>query len=492
MDVINNHLFSNYVLSMNFSEKRSRVTHSFGLDLSQVREVYGALNKKMRLHGWTTQELENGNVLVVRYENGIPTKEGYVLNRDQILRIIGYEKRVIVVLKQVENAITGLHFKGFVRAGVPFGRGSLYNCEGVKLFDGIVINWKQIGWGISYHEDGSKEYEGYWCNGCRCGYGTLYNNTGKMIYQGDWINGKPAREDYFDDDLPLNTRMKSLRLTVENQLSEFCSSSLPNLETLYICSNCFESVSLFCIDGLQHLRKIQVEENCFKKSGEKVSYFRSFQVMHCPVLQSIVIGSESFRNFGNVFSLKDLPQLSVLQIGDYCFRRVSKFVLDELPSLRELRIGSYSFTEDRISEEWDWEKVPDRSRSFHVTNCAALSSIHIDVYSFSDYDGEFELRYLPSLAVLSIGAVDEESFNFRFTPFVVRSRTESRDRTKISPTSSPSFWATTPSATPSTSSSRVGETSGLSFRFAQSRAAGRRLLCPVGKRGSQMLLGYEK
>ena len=97
------------------------------------------------------------------------------------------------------------------------------------------------------------------------------------------------------------------------------------------------------------------------------------------------------------------------------FNLVSTFKIDGLTSLTSLSIGSNSFTQhiDGFGN--------DSNKSFHILNCVKLESISIDIYSFSDYGGEFELSNLPQLHSIVIGQLNVLSYNFYSSPLNIES-----------------------------------------------------------------------
>ena len=97
----------------------------------------------------------------------------------------------------------------------------------------------------------------------------------------------------------------------------FDFSKYAALETLVLGNDCFGSVKTFRIDGLNRLKTIKIGINSFTLEknycGEDES--KSFHILNCESLESIVIGQYSFSDFGGEFELKNLPQLQSIQIG---------------------------------------------------------------------------------------------------------------------------------------------------------------------------------
>ena len=126
--------------------------------------------------------------------------------------------------------------------------------------------------------------------------------------------------------------------------------------------------------------------------------------------KSIIIPSKSYNTVrGLAFSHYNL--LEELVIGDSCFRLVDKFVIDGLNELKSLKIGKNSFTRRTDNNS---------SRSFVISNCIELESIEIGHHSFSDYGGGFKLVNLPKLSTIKIGEIGYDSYNFRYSSFVVK------------------------------------------------------------------------
>ena len=86
-------------------------------------------------------------------------------------------------------------------------------------------------------------------------------------------------------------------------------------------------------------------------------------------------------------------------------------MIDGLNELKSLKIGKNSFTRRTDNNS---------SRSFVISNCIELESIEIGHHSFSDYGGGFKLVNLPKLSTIKIGEIGYDSYNFRYSSFVVK------------------------------------------------------------------------
>ena len=103
-----------------------------------------------------------------------------------------------------------------------------------------------------------------------------------------------------------------------------------------------------------------------------------------------------------------------IEISNDCFESVQTFQIDGLNRLKTIKIGKNSFTQKKNSYG------DDKSKSFHILNCESLESIEIGEYSFSDFEGEFELKNLPQLQSIQIGIIRSDSYNFYNNSFVIR------------------------------------------------------------------------
>ena len=120
-------------------------------------------------------------------------------------------------------------------------------------------------------------------------------------------------------------------------------------------------------------------------------------------IKSLEIPSKCCNNV-NTLDLNRFKSLESIEIGDACFENVDLFRIDGLSRLKKLKIGENSFTHIKSTDEWKRDLVQNNARSFHVVNCPQLSLIEIGEFSFSDYAGQFELKNLPCLEGLKIGA----------------------------------------------------------------------------------------
>ena len=166
--------------------------------------------------------------------------------------------------------------------------------------------------------------------------------------------------------------------------SSFDLSTFSRLKWIIIGENNFYSVQTFRIDGLQRLRRLVVKNNSF----------------------AYIINTTN-QNDKRIFHISNCELLSSIEIGNECFESVKTFKIDGLNRLKTIIIGNSSFTQRKNSAQAGYQ-----TKSLHILNCASLESIQIGEYSFSDFAGGFELKNLPQLQSIQIGAVGKTSYNF--------------------------------------------------------------------------------
>ena len=111
----------------------------------------------------------------------------------------------------------------------------------------------------------------------------------------------------------------------------------------------------------------------------------------------------------SVLDLSRFVNLRELKVGDECFENVNEVKLIGLKELESVVIGENSFTKQK--NERFLKNDPDRH--FYLKNCERLRELKIGCCSFSDYS-VCEIENVPSLEVIEMGQLNEESFNFSY------------------------------------------------------------------------------
>ena len=106
----------------------------------------------------------------------------------------------------------------------------------------------------------------------------------------------------------------------------------------------------------------------------------------------------------SVFDVSELRWLKSIEIGDECFEYVKEVKMIGVNRLERVVIGKYSFTE---YDDDDYVL----SRRFYLKDCERLRELKMGCDSFCDYT-VCEIENVPSLEVIEMGELDEDSYNF--------------------------------------------------------------------------------
>ena len=285
---------------------------NYHIDISIIQNVQVCLGKEMKVDDWISLVLSNTECVVLLFDNGIFINEGFVVNDQKVLKVLGnhqfgdisYSEEQSIVVEGIIDLDHGTRFEGLVLTdkagiiGIPFGYGEMYDDDGLLVYKGVMIDWQRFGYGTSYHDNGCIEYEGYWCDDNRFGSGKVYDRHSNLVNE-------------------MNIGIKHLKLTDNCVLVDWDVSWLLNLESIEIGYVCFALVKTFEIDGLNGLKTIKIGNNSFtqKKNSCENNESKSFHILNCESLESIQIGEYSFSDYAGEFELKNLPQLQSIQIG---------------------------------------------------------------------------------------------------------------------------------------------------------------------------------
>ena len=131
------------------------------------------------------------------------------------------------------------------------------------------------------------------------------------------------------------------------------------------------------------------------------------QLLHNHIEELIVSNNSCNGREWNALDLSLMSHLRLLEVGDECFENVKEMKLIGLNQLERVVIGMNSFTKCKNDCGYD----PDRH--FYLKNCERLRELKIGRYSFSDYS-VCEIENAPSLEVIEMGELNDESYNFYY------------------------------------------------------------------------------
>ena len=112
--------------------------------------------------------------------------------------------------------------------------------------------------------------------------------------------------------------------------------------------------------------------------------------------------------------LSFFSNLKVFEVGDYSFAFVEEVKLIGLNHLERVKIGMKCFTKHKSGY------FGDPNRHFYLKDCERLRELKIGCYSFNDYS-VCEIENVPSLEMIEMGELDEESCNYRSASLELKS-----------------------------------------------------------------------
>ena len=171
--------------------------------------------------------------------------------------------------------------------------------------------------------------------------------------------------------------------------------------------NCFKYTEELKLIGMKMLESVIVGENCFtKKKSENDKNVYGLYVKNCESLRELKIGNHSFEEY-SVCEIESVVSLEVIEVGSDCFSNVSELKLIGMKGLERVLIGQNSFTKHKNGYGGDI------TRHFYLKDCERLRELKIGSYSFSDYS-VCAIENVPSLEVIEMGELNEESYNFYY------------------------------------------------------------------------------
>ena len=340
------------------SEEKEDGSKRVCVDTSTIPTENSLMQYDMTSHYEYGVWMENGKCYELRrslYENRL--LEGDLNSHE--MRV--YEENELKVVLTGENgcidlSASGKRWEGGVKNGRACGYGVLFNEEGRKEYEGFMLNGMKCLYGVEYYDDIERvSYVGCFCDGARYGKGIEYDRNGDVVYDGMWRNnGHYSCEDEND---VIDNRTESLNLVNSIITYSLCLPSFLNsLKRVVIGDESVRGIRELCMIGLNELESIRIGENLgngrtlqsnlyslFNRGGsrfnpsslpsnsprplfsfsppeeEKPHRKQCFyQIMNCPKLKSLEIGSDIFYDYES-FELLNLPSLEFITMGENCF-----------------------------------------------------------------------------------------------------------------------------------------------------------------------------
>ena len=208
--------------------------------------------------------------------------------------------------------------------GYCFEDGSFFrNGTGYLIDESSGAAIRESEWDHGKEIKGVDLYEGWYAKGIQDSIRGVFNN----LEQENMRTEEPSSP--FTSNIVEITRCEGLNeidtqvtdlviaSNIGNNLSSLNLDRYSWLKSIEIGDNCFCSVKTFRINGLNKLKKLKIGSCSFiqKKYCFYEDYSKSFHVLNCEKLESIIIGENSFSDFSGQFELMNLNSLKLLRIG---------------------------------------------------------------------------------------------------------------------------------------------------------------------------------
>ena len=305
---------------------------------------------------WVETDLESGSKVLCQIDDlGKRFGIGYFYLHDDIQRVSRWKDGAeIEVMKSFSNnnkmieyshgirEYEGEYENSLQRNYCRYGKGMEFLPDGTTvIFNGLYKDGKRNGTGIAYRKN-VPVYHGLWVDGHRLWcviaihefYVILFYGITALLFL---VFDIPIVIWFIIPILLIWRRFSVIRCGVDFVLANHnylkrhfivgngCCNRRhaltirpPLLRSIEIGDHCFRSVQTFRIDGLNRLESLEIRCKSFteKKNSDGNDVSKSFHIMNCESLKSIIIGRYSFSDFAGDFELKNLPQLQSIQIGE--------------------------------------------------------------------------------------------------------------------------------------------------------------------------------
>ena len=159
--------------------------------------------------------------------------------------------------------------------------------------------------------------------------------------------------------------------------------------------------------------KVVEKKEIVKDVRVRVSDFMGLVDVDCSVTE-LVIAAKYCNEGVKEVDLGRFVSLRVFEVEDECFANVREVRLIDLNELESVVIGENCFTKKKNY----WRN--DSSRHFYLKNCERLRELKIGLGSFEEYS-VCEIENVPSLEMIEIGDVNEDSGHFYYASLELKS-----------------------------------------------------------------------
>ena len=148
--------------------------------------------------------------------------------------------------------------------------------------------------------------------------------------------------------------------------------------------------------------------------------WREWESVDCRVSELVIAAKCCNEMRVKKVDLGRFVSLKVFEVGNYSFAFVDEVKLIGLNQLERVLIGQKCFTKDGFdSDDCDY----DPYRRFYLKDCERVRELKIGYCSFFFYS-VCEIENVPSLEVIEVGELNEESWNFFYASLELKSDCE--------------------------------------------------------------------
>ena len=163
--------------------------------------------------------------------------------------------------------------------------------------------------------------------------------------------------------------------------------------------------------------KVAEKKEIVKDVRVRVSDLMGWQNVDCSVTELVIASNPYNEKEVKEVDLGRFVCLKVFEVRNECFEYVNEVKLIGLNQLERVVIGEKCFTKEKNS----WGHDPNRH--FYLKNCERVRELKLGHHSFSDYS-VCEIENVPSLEVIEMGELNEESCNFYYASLELKSDSE--------------------------------------------------------------------
>ena len=171
--------------------------------------------------------------------------------------------------------------------------------------------------------------------------------------------------------------------------------------------NAFKCVEILKMENVGRMKELTELRN-WEKKKVVISCKNDWDGIDVDLVVEIVVSDSCCQEGVRVVDLSGCVNLRELRMGHDCFEMTEELKLIGLNELERVVIGKSSFTKSGYDPN---KEGMNPKRHFYLKNCERVRELKIGCYSFMDYS-VCEIENVPSLEVIEMGELNEDSANF--------------------------------------------------------------------------------